>query len=1312
MPKLIYTTEGDPYYIPGDDEIPSTDTPALRLLLSKIKTLGTSGLEAAKPYVNEAKQQAVQSVVGAGELALSTPSEILAGLNELRALPARLATGFKGPATGTETLLGAAQKGREYASEIPSALAKVGSFSPWSLIKAAAEGKPPAEWSTGIEPVQPPATPGQENARIIGSSIYPAGAATLPIAAAMPIAKRASDWLFNDTMTGPTALAAPPTALPGPNPGLIEPGNIPLHDKPEAVSVLKDASGKYVIVPAGDAQGHYSPKAAEAAYAKTSVRLGVFADQASADAYAERLNALPQGMFQPRVTHTVENAGGRQEVDEGTWRRLGIAGAATVGFLAFPWVWKAMSSKFLRLPAPDVPVTEAPKGTLDPTRRIDLFRTQSDDLWAGVNNIMRRIGLNEADARAIYVATHAQTRHQADALASNAVLHGRFDTPSYSFKTQGESMGKMMQLDRQNPRLSPYMRLLDMERQMKAKNGPMQIRGLDLQTVRRRIAVFQASDPALAQAAAQVSHNFAETMKFLKSGQYGFGVKAPDLGTKGYATDKISEWMQEIIPVKMENEVRGMVVDALRSKNKAYAKPVSAKQLKKNPDWKKNVVEVTRKTGANKSKRVQYVTAPYISDVLHIDPYFFVSPTGQAINSAKKLYTTTLTGTLNPFFAPVPFTRNFLLARTAIPKGRKGPSVLGTLTAPFEQTGLEAAKQVSGLLDGASNGWLGKTLGPDTLSAISRRLMLAYERSDLAQMEAAGAHRGAYMQMQFDGAMKLGDRVFSKMPKVHQAAWQIYREAINSMQNAASYSFTKRNMKGLPKSKLGELLVEARDLTGDPTRSGQFTVAKVGEGRMGNLPIRGPSKMSAGEKNVWSAYGRAQDFARVTIPYYNVQLQSIRRNVLQAYWDDPLRFTARAYAWVILPETIMHFYNRSIGSDPQGVSYADYAANMRPEWATQMYSYIGIPGKPASEGIEVPRAYELAGLAQGTHVLWEHLLGSMSGQSTAKDLQDVATQWLGNITGVGVPVPGPQIMGYFGYRAPINLFGGADAAWQPRVQDPGFNKSAPFLPSNIQTLLYGFVPGLAQLYAAGDQAWSSKDGGLLEKAKAAGRATASRAVQKTPYLRDVLGIHYPMNVQGTKIAAEFRAKAGAIRQLEQFYKTLDGEVGARYGRGRSNEGGVVAKGLLYESDPGKPPPANPGLEVPLPTNPLYAQFMQELHAAFGIDQPSKGGQAFPSLLQNYHEDQKWLTKLRQVNAGNLDEWKAQIAEKPDILEYARINGTDPNDPHEMLVLYSIRVFEDIKIILHRIKQVENEFSKRLGQEVKLEALKPYLDGGP
>jgi hypothetical protein len=1276
-----------------------------------------------------------QFAVGAGTLAMSTPWAMGASV---AAIPDWL-RGAQEPNAVTSYLLDRAARGRRHAETLPTMI---------------------RNWNFGEQPAveNKPRTVGGHIARALGESLTPAGAYTLPLTAGMTGAH-----LLSSALTGPdgqvtdpfalSAIAQTPRTLPGPNPGLVEPGNIPFANGVDT-QVVKLKDGRYVVLPRFNTKGREMPAVeARKYFTRRGKSYGIFTDEASANEYANRLLTYTAPR---RDISVVQTANGPQKVDGSTLSTLGMVGAATLGFAFAPSIARRLLAG---VPVKAVPVPDAKPGTMDISRRVDLIRTY-DDVNAGILQLTKRAGATPAELSELSTIFKVQTRGQSGALAQNAITFGSFEIPSYSFKVQ-TPLSKLHQLDVSpkvavNPQqqagiLSPsivseymnarstFAEIMQMQGKGQAgQTGPLKLRGWDERTLLQHVQDMERAYPYLKDVEKVVKQNRAATLRFMRSGEYGtmtskeykkqmqegldfipFDGAAPPVGNSQwqlnrYRTADLGTWMQQEMTRRMENEAIGRTIDLLRRHRPELAvrmREVDAKGkvvksdrevLNENPNWEDKTISFYRR-----GKKETYSVAPFIADTLKMDPYYFTSTYGQTVNALKNIYEASLTRDLAPWFAPVSMLRNWQAAKVTAAPGMKAPSLLGTFAAIprqlYPQMALGASKSIedgiigrvassiNDILNTASGGALKDVLGPQVMHSLSRNLAATYDASLLARINTVGSHRGSWMEKMYAEQLGLLDEYAKKMPEGLRTFTQSWRALLNSIHNAPEFAYVAKNVNKKP---LYELAMEARNLAGNPRVRGQYATKWVDKERTG--PIRGP--VGYERSNVLDRpidlYGRFTEIGRVSIPWFNPTQQGIKR-MAKAWVDDPINFTTKVYAWSVAPAAMAWSYTAALGDDPRGHSYLDYARNRRSEYNKLMFWYFPIPGLPAERGLEIPRLHELSIASALTETVLDHAFGhNLRGRG--EDMRRLMGEYAGVTIDPPIPTPGPQLFGIAGQRAPMSLFG-SEKPWSPRSTELDATKG---LDSSVHNLIAGFTPGIAQMVGAFADAYVSDEGSTASKIMSGFSEAGKRAVSKAPIVRDVFGIERPATSQ-TQVMKEYQERRRAIDDLVRRFDTSDAVSRKSITQG----GGVEAEALM-----GKEPPLTlPGLPNVAPTNPLYNRFIEEVRTKFGADNPDKGALGFRSMLQRIAHDTRFVQSLAKVNAGNLATWHKRIEEKPELKAYAEANNVDWRNVDAMRNLYEWRRQSDLRVLLAVIKKVEAEFSQALGRPMTMMDLKPYAN---
>lgn len=1022
---------------------------------------------------------------------------------------------------------------------------------------------------------------------------------------------------------------------------------------------------------------------------------------------------------------TIESIGGPLKVTAHDMKLLGGVAAFTAGMAFAPRVFRRFASGSVpRLRT----VRDAAPGTLAISTPVDLARTY-DDVNAGALRILRRAGVSPAAADRIEQIFRIQTRATANAMTDSAVRIGRMETPSYSFNTP-VSLGQLRQMETQQVR--DYLHVLDTMDDLRIQSlrpahmnnpnaGPPVVRGMTLQDADQIRRNLLAANPQLADIERAYNANLRAMRRFESTGEYATipardttntpidrrrsaaflnahrrhevpwntpgGRAIGDPVERGSAIDSLATAMRERLRARMENEAVGMYVDEMNRTMPGTFVRVTPQQLRANPRWKENTVSFKRR-----GRTETYTTDPFLADVLKMDPYYITGMIQNAFYATKRLQEITTTGELAPWFAPTSAIRSYQIGKLTAEGNERSPTILGSLLAVPQQLAPQAARALSDVLDRGSHGWLGQVFDPASLRGLSQRLAQQYERSFFAELEAAGGGRGSIMQQQTQANSRL-TRAIAETQGVGRTMLEGYRSLLNAIHNAPAHNFARRNRGTMSTP---ELARKARHMTGDPRIGGQFY---GGGGRAIRFENR-DSRVSHTVGQLAKIYGGATEIGRTAVPWFNATVQGMKR-LGEAYLQDPVTFTGRLWLYQMLPAAGLYLWARSQGTDPRGRSYSDYMMNGRSEYDKVMNHWIAIPGRPVEDGIRFPRFHEATIAGHMMEVALDHAFRSNI-FPMGEDFEKAAR----SVGGVLEPPWPPLVnltLAHYGMVAPQGALSGE--AYRRR-NDPYEQNGG--LPASVELYARALAPGLADVVGEGYAAATQTPEGT---AKAIGNGISAglrRAASKAPIVRDLVGAYAPAT-GNTAITEKLFRKQRTIRQLDGYYRQYTKGAGLIGAKPRSITGEQAAALELGE----RPPSESAGLLQPAPTNALYNAFIEKLHDRFIKDAVTDrrgnptGAIGFQSLWNRYGIATRNIQRLRRVNEGNHVSWVRHMENSPEQMRYLRENKVDPFDLRAVRNHYE-RIRQDAaRVLLHKIEQVENEFSQAAGRKITLEDLNPY-----
>lgn len=1051
--------------------------------------------------------------------------------------------------------------------------------------------------------------------------------------------------------------------------------------------------------------------------------------------------AAEEGQFEgPRgdVTQVVETAGGPLRVSVRELSTLGGMVAASLGMIFMPRIFARFRSG--AVPRLRTAGENTAPGTQSMSTLVDLARTY-DDVNAGALRLMRRAGVDPVAAAQVEEIFRIQTRATTNALTEAAVSVGRMDTPAFTFRVR-TPLQQLRGLE--SEAIRNYIHVLDTIDDIKALSvqqltqrrpvpGPPVVRGLDLTQASAIRRALEQSNPEVVQWANEYRLNLRALRRFQSTGEYAtLPLRGPNSAaalnannpntvpfpgprpldmpvTRGSPSESLAHFMQQQLRHRMENEAVGMYVDAVRrvqpnlfvrvATSAEEARRLGLPNLERNRNWAQNTVEFYRR-----GRREVYTADPFLADVLRMDPYY-IQGMGQLWYGSKRLMEITTTGELAPWFSVTSLLRNWQIGKITTPQGMRSPTFAGSLYAIPQQLTPQAANWMSQTLNNASAGWLGNVFGQGNVQALATRIGSAYTNSLWAQLEGAGGGRGSIMQQQThaQAMRRLTQTVqsLSQQPGMREAATILdgYRAMLNAIHNAPSYNFVSRNRGRMNTVRLA---AEARHLTGDPRRGGQY-YTRTGRGDL--APIRFEGEGSGVGHAMTRAYGWTTEAARTAIPWHNATVQGIKR-IGQAYLENPTLFTGRIWLYQVMPAAGLYLWNRSLGTDPNGRSYSDYQMNMTTDYNRTMNHIIGIPGQPVENSIMVPRFHEATLAGRMIEVALDHML-----RSNLFPLEDDLKRTAASFAGVTISPPWPPLisgaMGTQGIVAPQGPFEGG--AYRPRVDE--FDQTGG-LPKSLETTIRATTPGIGDIIGQSSAAFLSTPEGVLTGLKNAFQAGGRRMIERTPIVRDITGIRPPV-AGTTPITEEIFARNKEIRILENFYKRytrLQGKIGVMQSRRRADEGALVPAVRSNAGEQsvtevlGERPPADPaGVQMRPPTNPLYNMFIERLHQSFGTDQ-----EAFQSAWNRYGLATKHLQTLRKINEGNFVTEQDRMTDEQR--SYLERNGVNSTNLRQVRNFYERRRQDAARLIMFKIRRVEEELSQEAGQPIKLRDIHPYGRG--
>jgi hypothetical protein len=363
-----------------------------------------------------------------------------------------------------------------------------------------------------------------------------------------------------------------------------------------------------------------------------------------------------------------------------------------------------------------------------------------------------------------------------------------------------------------------------------------------------------------------------------------------------------------------------------------------------------------------------------------------------------------------------------------------------------------------------------------------------------------------------------------------------------------------------------------------------------------------------------------------------------------------------------------------------------------------MNFYLAIPGRPASEGVELPGKYhETVIFARMMEIALDHAFKS-NRFTMGEDFRDAAWNALKIPTSPAVHPFFNMLLATRGYQGPQGLLEGDIYKRKSYAFDQNQG-----LPVNYDLFVRAMGGALADVLGSGAAAVAHAEG--WDKLWAGPSEAGRRIAERTPVLRNVVGMT-PKQTGNTRIVQEMYERQGAFKMLDEYYRNWGTEGGniKLTNKPVSKAGGVIAEQKL-----GRPTPLEqPGLRQPTPTNPMYKQIMGEVHNRITKDDPAKGGIGYKSLLQRYSKTTKELRQMQNISDGNHAKWQQHLNSNPEVVEFLEQNNVDKTDRRAVASFYESIRQNAAREILHTLKQVEKDVGEKLGKkDFKIEDLDPY-----
>ena len=1211
----------------------------------------------------------------------------------------------------------------------------------------------------GLGATEQPQNLGERINQLTGESITPAGRLTLPLtvlnlgvrayidpnvsAALSPIseAEAAPRKTAAEKKAEQAANFDPATGMPIKDvPGQLEPGNVhagalkgPVFGTP-----FPQPDGSIVLVPNASIRGdrNLTGDEAIAQYGRTGLNYGMYDSIESAHKYLEILNS--------RVTQTAQTAAGPAELKVSDLALMTAMGAATVGMAFGPKLYNTF--RYGKLPVGPSNLTanqgrvveNAAPGTLAFTTHKDFLRTTVDDFHAAQKSLLARSGASP-DTLAKFDVVYANTRGGATNIAQSATTTGRAASPEFNFQVKNaRPLAELNKADAPDVReyfamLNTFEEIVQTNKQTIASQGPVPagvkptapnpgpvtIRGHTEQTAAQEITRLETSNPTLRPLAQEVRNNNRELLRVESTGRWATRTKADarDMAvTRQFYVDYGKNNPVEVSPfganithtnerlrLRLDNAANGQFIEHMNTVRPGMFVETTAAQLKQYPHWEPNSVKVY-----DYGKPRYYTTDPLLASTMKIDPHFYQSSVGansviRWLSAPKRVMEVGTTRFLAPWFAPVNAARNHLIVRTAAPgAGLQAPKALQTMAEIHRDLIPQITNGLAKSFD--TTGLIGRTLGqraPAWMDALGKRWANTYIDSNHARIQQHGGNYGSAYDHKITTDRIIGQAMQGAQGNAKQflAAWQNF---LGSTHGAATNAAVRKNWyrTELPQTdpnfmSRSDLVTRARRLTGDPVVQGEM---------FGAGPIRFHAQGPVAKIGAAGVYGvgATAELARVMVPWFNTTVQGIK-GVGRSYAANPAKFTAALWSTQLLPAMVAFAWNKSLGRDSQGVSFSDHQMNGRTPYNSLMSLYLGIPGRPASAGIELPiRFHEVSIFSRWFEIALDHMFNDPR-HTALEDWQYMTKSWLGLAADVPYPTLANMVLAHSGMTPKQGIFEGE--AYKRREFPYDQNAG---LPVNFELMARAMGGGVTDILASGATALIQEEN-MYKKPGAFLSQAGSKVIERTPLLRNVFDMAPPI-AGNTRAAEEMFEYRNVLRKLDEFYRNY-GQGGGRKvsSKPASGPGGQIVRGQLGPATP----EIAPGLPQPQTTNPLYNKYMAMVHDRITKDVPEKGGMGYKSAMQEYFKTSKELSTLKNITTSSYSTWQQwmNMEKNKELKDFLEKNNVDTTRPTAVINFYQGRRQAAMQLMLKMFKSVEYDISQQIGRPFKVKELDPYIKLG-
>lgn len=545
-----------------------------------------------------------------------------------------------------------------------------------------------------------------------------------------------------------------------------------------------------------------------------------------------------------------------------------------------------------------------------------------------------------------------------------------------------------------------------------------------------------------------------------------------------------------------------------------------------------------------------------------------------------------------------------------------------------------------------SDGYLSKVLGPQTAQVVGDALARHFKRSWVSELQTRG-QLGPASLLTVDPAKRFADaeKMLKGSGTFSQAGGLIgdILHAVSSAPAASLYAMNK-NQAAWKTNKL------VREFSGDPSKSGAFS----------------------------SPVGKVVGNVAAATPWGNIFLQANMR-LAKAFKDNPVATTTGIFNAVAVPAMLGTMNNASLGPE-----YSDYQYNVRTPDRQAGYIYVGIPGLPPEQGLEIPVDPLMRPFKHISELLTGAYFGLLDG-SLFKPENEGARQALESAVGKrqlgfgegSVPSsliqqtimpPVPPAIGAGAALMGVKMRSYADQNPIPQPRDRGFTEAGGRNPHRSFLGVQEYPQTEEVISALGADAGRAiynllmNGGQLVEEGKGqdllkrSSQTISQRVGDSAKYASGPLFETFQAISPSTEAAGQaVKSKIEAIKKLNQAYNDLT-DKGAPIG----NMVGSTKRG--YQQGLGQGPVQA--------SDPAMMQLAETL------------SRVYPQLSKEYEGANKDLYNLRSKAASD--------------------SSLSPQMKRAVMNGYSETIIENNRKLLQRIELIENNLSRQFGVRIKLD----------